>query len=229
VSGRQELPAGHEQCSVDHCAPQVSASEVRAQQVGVGEVRAGQVRADQQRSPQVGPAQVLAAEVDPGQVGAREVARFPVRRPRGRRDLVQHRHHVGAQALDLGLRRLTGRERLGPPQQDRDVRTPAAGLGEVPRQLVHLLDQDEGRQVTAPGHRLAGPEAVVGHTPAHPGLDQPVVDATPMRDGEVAARRTGRLVESEVRRRRERQHDAAQSHAPTAVGGQLHPPILRRP
>ena len=121
-----------------------------------------------------------------------------------------------------------GGQALGLGDQGRDVGAPVGGVGEVPGDLVHLLDDEEVRDPVGLGDRLAGPEAVVGHAAAHARLAETVVDAAAGVGGEVPARRTRRLVEREVRRPREGQDHAAQPDAAGAVGGQLHPVRVSR-
>ena len=182
-----------------------------------------QVGPQEHRTAQVGAAQVGGPEVGTRQVGTGEVAPALVRRPGGLGDRAQGRRDAGAQVVDVRLgRRGAGGEALGLGDQGRDVGAPVGGVGEVPGDLVHLLDDEEVRDPVGLGDRLAGAEAVVGHAAAHARLAETVVDAAAGVGGEVPARRARRLVEREVRRPREGQDHAAQPDAAGAVGGQLH-------
>src|SRR6185437_14906627 len=68
---------------------------------------------------------------------------------------------------------------------------------------------------------LPGAEAVEHRAAAKAAFAQVIVDLAAEIGTQVGARRAGRLVDREVRRRRELQRDTAQSDAVHAVGPQL--------
>ena len=190
-------------------------------------------------SAQVGPQQHRPAQVGAAQVRARRSAPARSAPARSRQPSYADRaasatarkagRDAGPQVVDVRLgRREAGGEELGLGDEGRDVGAPVGGVGEVPGDLVHLLDDEEVRDPVGLGDRLAGAEAVVGHAAAHARLAETVVDAAAGVGGEVPARRTRRLVEREVRRPREGQDHAAQPDAAGAVGGQLHPVRVSR-
>jgi hypothetical protein len=118
---------------------------------------------------------------------------------------------------------------------DRTSRLESQRLSQVPEHLVQLPHDREdrehllgGRRVRPPvaseerdlGDLLAGAEAVVDDAAGEAFRPEARVDRTAQVALEVRTGHVGRLVDREVRRRREGRHDAAQREAVRAVRSQ---------
>ena len=240
VRNRASVRSAPRRSAPRRSAPRRSAhAEVGASQVGPDEQRTAQVGAPQRLAAQVATDQVLTAEDPATQTGAHrrahpaeQIARPPAERidvegaesfgsspPTGRRGASPHRRPTGRRSP--GTARVLASARYHRISCTARSVSKAANIGpatsfSVPPRATAERDLHD---------LLSGPEAVEDLTPREALGPESVVDPAPVVVPQVTARHTGRLVDGEVGRARERQCDATESGAATAVGPQLRAPV----
>ena len=223
-SWRRVTKSARDRSAPPRSAPRRSAP-IRSASV---EVDATQVRLDEQRAAEVGAPEIRSSQVRTDEVGPGGRERGVVRRTRGLGDRAQHGRDARPQVVDLVLGgRRAAASRSASDEQAGGVGAAVDGLGEVPGDLVDLLDLVEGLDPVRSASRPAPPRSSRRRRSR----------ASPPRAGgrgcgsggrrQVPAWLSRRLVEGEVGRSRERKQYAAQPHAARAVGRQLHVGRLR--
>jgi hypothetical protein len=238
-----DLRLGEEDSVGQTAAAQVSVAEICTTQIGQPKVGIPQIRRDQVGPMKIGCPQVGPFEVCPYQVSATVAPLVAGNcRPHQLAGLLQQWVDAGAKRRHVdAYERIwtTAGEPVNPDQRvtelvvDRACRWHAQRFGQVPEQLVQLPHDREYREHLCGGRGYFSPvapaegdlgdllpctEAVKDCAARKPPVTQKRVDATAEVRSQVQTRLPGLLVDREVRRRSERQRNAAQSEAACAVG-----------